>query len=81
MCSCDAAALGFLEARKYAHIFLMLVEIMMKDGRMPCFLAGPATLDNFRARFCLDLTEVWCVLRAAPAACTDIIPFRSRINA
>ncbi len=55
---------GFLEARKYAHIFVLLVSSMMREGRMACFLGGPATLDAFKSRFALHLSDDQCVTHA-----------------
>ncbi len=55
---------GFLEARKYAHIFLLLVQILMRDSKMSCFLGGPATLDALKLRFGLHLSEEECVTHA-----------------
>lgn len=50
-----------MEARKHAHKFCLLVEIMYLDNKMSCFLGGPATLTNLKQRFCLDKTESECV--------------------
>eukprot|EP00457_Paulinella_chromatophora_P001069 gb/GEZN01001071.1/.p1 GENE.gb/GEZN01001071.1/~~gb/GEZN01001071.1/.p1 ORF type:complete len:1031 (+),score=146.60 gb/GEZN01001071.1/:242-3334(+) len=51
---------GFLEARKHAHKFITLVEVM-QNSSMACFLAGDAAISALRQRFYLELSEKECV--------------------
>jgi hypothetical protein len=37
---------GFMEARKHAHKFLMLTEVMYNDSKMACFLGIPHSLTH-----------------------------------
>ncbi|CAG8492708.1 32992_t:CDS:2 [Racocetra persica] len=46
---------AFLELRKHADNFILLVEMMSKDSKLPCFLAGSAA--HLHDRFQLSLTE------------------------
>ena len=48
---------GFLALRKYADNFVLLVEMMQKDSRLPCFTLGEQTATSLRERFQLGLTE------------------------
>eukprot|EP00808_Paulinella_micropora_P032215 g60891.t1 len=51
---------GFLEARRHAHKFITLVEVM-HNSSMACFLAGDAAIAALRQRFFLELSEKQCV--------------------
>ncbi|RIB04011.1 kinase-like domain-containing protein [Gigaspora rosea] len=46
---------AFLELRRHADNFILLVEMMSKDSKLPCFLAG--SVSNLHDRFQLSLTE------------------------
>ena len=49
---------SFLALRKHADKFILLVEMMTKDSRFPCFSGNPeAAVNAFRERFQLALTE------------------------
>jgi phosphatidylinositol kinase/protein kinase (PI-3 family) len=50
---------GYLESRKHAHRFLLLLDILSQESRMACFagLGIPGTLAALRERFKLDLSE------------------------
>jgi len=49
---------GYLEARKHAHRFLLLLEILSVESRMACFAGDAgAALAALRDRFKLDLSE------------------------
>ncbi|CAG8585855.1 9544_t:CDS:2, partial [Dentiscutata heterogama] len=46
---------AFLELRKHADNFILLVEMMSKDSKLPCFLSGGVS--QLHDRFHLSLTE------------------------
>jgi phosphatidylinositol 4-kinase len=48
---------GFMALRKHADRMIVLVEIMQKDSKWPCFQAGEATVAALKDRFQLALTE------------------------
>jgi phosphatidylinositol 4-kinase len=48
---------GFLELRKHHEKICLLVEMMSKGLRLPCFYGGQAALDTLRERFQMGLTE------------------------
>jgi phosphatidylinositol 4-kinase len=54
---------GFLEARRHAHKFVLLAEMLL-DANINAFVRGRAAVDAFRARFCLELSEDACVEHA-----------------
>lgn len=47
----------FRAARKHAERIITLVELMQKDSKWPCFLAGSETSVQLRERFALGLTQ------------------------
>lgn len=56
---------GYLEARKHASKFLLLLEILSKQSRMACWAGGvEASLEALRGRFNLDKSEEQCVEHA-----------------
>jgi len=56
---------GYLEARKHAHKLILLLEILSKESRMPCWGAQPDhTILALKERFKLDRTEEECVEHA-----------------
>lgn len=48
---------GFMALRKDCENIVLLVEMMQKDSRLPCFLGGEATIGQLRDRFQLALAE------------------------
>lgn len=48
---------AFLELRKHADRILLLVEVMQKESKLPCFYAGESAVSLLRHRFNLSLTE------------------------
>lgn len=48
---------SFLALRKQAENLVLLVEMMQKDSKLPCFLSGDFTASQLRDRFHLSLTE------------------------
>ncbi|KAG2218298.1 hypothetical protein INT45_000980, partial [Circinella minor] len=48
---------GFLAVRKHCENIILLVEMMCKDSKLPCFQNGEQTLQQLRERFQLQLTE------------------------
>ena len=48
---------GYLEARKYCEKIIALVDMMSVGSKLPCFSAGPATVDSLRERFNINMTE------------------------
>jgi len=56
--------MGFLEARKHAHKFVLLTQIML-TANMHAFVRGQAAVDALRARFMLDLSDDACMEHAA----------------
>ncbi|KAI3614618.1 hypothetical protein CBS9595_003889 [Malassezia furfur] len=51
---------GFRDVRKHAERFIMLVELMQKDSKLPCFALGDLATANLRDRFQLTLTAAQC---------------------
>ena len=55
---------GFLEARRHAHKFILLVQLM-QDANMVAYLAGgDRVVEALRQRFRLDLSEEECMEHA-----------------
>jgi len=50
---------GFQEARRHRDKLLLIVQATYKgvDGQMPCFRAGPQTIEAMRARFQPDMSQ------------------------
>ncbi|KAG0192038.1 Phosphatidylinositol 4-kinase pik1alpha (PI4-kinase)(PtdIns-4-kinase) [Apophysomyces sp. BC1034] len=48
---------AFLAVRKHSENILLLVEMMCKDSKLPCFQNGDQTVQQLRDRFQLQLTE------------------------
>ncbi|ODV92462.1 hypothetical protein CANCADRAFT_87083 [Tortispora caseinolytica NRRL Y-17796] len=51
---------AFLALRKNADYLVGIVEMMQKESTLPCFLYGPATSQQMRQRFQLQLSESDC---------------------
>ncbi|WFC97413.1 1-phosphatidylinositol 4-kinase [Malassezia yamatoensis] len=51
---------GFRDVRKHAERFIMLVELMQKDSKLPCFALGELATSNLRDRFQLTLSATQC---------------------
>ncbi|KAI9317864.1 kinase-like domain-containing protein [Dichotomocladium elegans] len=49
--------LAFLAVRKHCENIMLLVEMMQKDSKLPCFRNGDQALQQLRERFQLQLTE------------------------
>lgn len=49
--------LGLQELRKHADRLTILVEVMLRDSRLPCFYAGESALTALRQRLYLNLTD------------------------
>lgn len=47
---------GFKDVRKAAERIIMIVELMQKDSKLPCFALGDLTASNLRDRFALALS-------------------------
>lgn len=47
---------GFKDVRKEAERIIMIVELMAKDSKLPCFALGDLTASNLRDRFALALS-------------------------
>ncbi|CAG8587488.1 4637_t:CDS:2, partial [Paraglomus occultum] len=48
---------AFIAVRKHADNIILLVEMMQKDSKLPCFASGEGTAAQLRDRFQLTLTE------------------------
>lgn len=48
---------AFLAVRKHCENIILLVEMMCKDNKLPCFQNGEQTVQQLRDRFHLQLTE------------------------
>ncbi|KAJ1915206.1 Phosphatidylinositol 4-kinase pik1alpha (PI4-kinase)(PtdIns-4-kinase) [Mycoemilia scoparia] len=48
---------AFSVLRKYVDNFCLLVEMMLKDSKLPCLASGPAVVTSLRERFQLVMTE------------------------
>lgn len=56
---------GYLEIRKHAAKFLLLLEILSRESRMACWAGGvESSLQALRERFRLEQTEEQCVEHA-----------------
>ncbi|WFD07490.1 1-phosphatidylinositol 4-kinase [Malassezia vespertilionis] len=51
---------GFRDVRKHAERFIVLVELMQKDSKLPCFALRDLAVANLRDRFQLTLTAEQC---------------------
>ncbi|PWN49616.1 kinase-like protein [Violaceomyces palustris] len=51
---------GFRDVRKHAERIIMIVELMQKDSKLPCFTLGDLTSANLRDRFQLALSQSQC---------------------
>lgn len=47
---------GFKDVRKEAERIIMIVELMQKNSKLPCFALGELTASNLRDRFALALS-------------------------
>lgn len=48
---------AFKTLRQHADEFVTFVDIMSKESKLPCFMNGPQTAQQLRARFCLNLND------------------------
>lgn len=48
---------GFRDVRKHAERIIMMVELMQKDSKLPCFALGELTANYLRDRFQLALSQ------------------------
>ncbi|CAG8556963.1 5073_t:CDS:10 [Funneliformis mosseae] len=48
---------SFIALRKHADNFVLLVEMMSNDSKLPCFISGELTVAHLKERFQLSLTE------------------------
>ncbi|PWY99187.1 hypothetical protein BCV70DRAFT_201393 [Testicularia cyperi] len=78
---------GFRDVRKHAERIIMLVELMAKDSRLPCFALGDLTASNLRDRFQLALTQSQCdefvdklILSSAGSAFTRLYDMYQRLT-
>ncbi|KDN49216.1 hypothetical protein K437DRAFT_273293 [Tilletiaria anomala UBC 951] len=51
---------GFKDVRKHAERIIMIVELMQKDSKLPCFALAEETASNLRNRFQLALSASQC---------------------
>ncbi|UZJ54855.1 hypothetical protein CBS101457_004175 [Exobasidium rhododendri] len=51
---------GFRDVRKHAERIIMMVELMQKDSKLPCFALGELTATYLRDRFQLALSQSQC---------------------
>jgi len=49
---------AFMAVRKHTENIVLLIDMMSKDSKLPCFLAGDNTAQAVRDRLVLNLTEV-----------------------
>lgn len=49
---------GFKDVRKHAERIIMIVELMQRDSKLPCFALGEFTASNLRDRFALALSAL-----------------------
>ncbi|KAK1935932.1 putative phosphatidylinositol 4 kinase [Babesia divergens] len=69
---------GLLEARKHMDRIVLLVEMMSDAHKMPCFAAGTSyTLDMFKDRFMLHLSEDVCIDRIVAMIEASVNNFRT----
>ena len=52
---------GFLVLRKYAGELILLIQMMLPNKSLPCFYDPVRAVQEFRARFCLDLNDEACL--------------------
>ncbi|KAJ9474325.1 Phosphatidylinositol 4-kinase PIK1 [Pseudozyma hubeiensis] len=78
---------GFRDVRKHAERIIMLVELMAKDSRLPCFALGDLTAGNLRDRFQLGLSATQCdefvdrlILSSAGSAFTRLYDMYQRLT-
>jgi phosphatidylinositol 4-kinase len=78
---------GFRDVRKHAERIIMLVELMAKDSKLPCFALGDLTAANLRDRFQLGLSSAQCdefvdrlVLSSAGSAFTRLYDMYQRLT-
>jgi phosphatidylinositol kinase/protein kinase (PI-3 family) len=48
---------AFIALRKHSDNIILMIEMMMKDSKLPCFYSGEAAIQHLRERFQLGLTE------------------------
>lgn len=48
---------AFKDIRKEAESIIILVEMMQRDSTLPCFVSGPATAQQLRQRFQLQMSD------------------------
>ncbi|MCO5584876.1 hypothetical protein L7F22_038808 [Adiantum nelumboides] len=51
---------GFRDVRKHAERIIMIVELMQKESKLPCFALGDLTSTYLRDRFQLALSQTQC---------------------
>ncbi|EST09239.1 Phosphatidylinositol 3-/4-kinase, catalytic domain protein [Kalmanozyma brasiliensis GHG001] len=78
---------GFRDVRAHAERIIMLVELMSKDSKLPCFALGDLTASNLRDRFQLGLSREQCdefvdrlVLASAGSAFTRLYDVYQRMT-
>lgn len=78
---------GFRDVRKHAERIIMLVELMAKDSKLPCFALGDLTAANLRDRFQLALSQSQCdefvdrlILSSAGSAFTRLYDMYQRLT-
>ncbi|CDW97329.1 hypothetical protein [Sporisorium scitamineum] len=78
---------GFRDVRKHAERIIMLVELMAKDSKLPCFALGDLTASNLRDRFQLALSASQCdefvdrlILSSAGSAFTRLYDMYQRLT-
>ena len=53
---------GYLEVRQHSHVILLLIEILSRDSKMPCFIGGAnVALESVRSKFKLEESEEECI--------------------
>lgn len=48
---------AFLSVRRHVDEICVLIELLQKDSKLPCFALGDGTVGAFRARLKLELRE------------------------
>ncbi len=78
---------GFRDVRKHAERIIMLVELMGRDSKLPCFALGDLTAANLRDRFQLALSASQCdefvdrlILSSAGSAFTRLYDMYQRLT-